>query len=101
MTPRKRQSRDHQDRPARNPDPSRRPDDDISLADAGAAPVDGDDESPLGTDEEDPARPRNLQRRLAQKIEQEIEHPSPQEHPDGSAPLLDRLTQDLDPRKDR
>jgi hypothetical protein len=96
MNPRKRQSRDHQDGPARNPDPSRQPDDDITLADAGAAPVSGDDVSPLGTDEEDPARPRDFRRRLAA----EIEHPSPQEHPDGSAPLLDRLTQDLDPSKD-
>jgi hypothetical protein len=96
MNPRKRQSRDNQDDPARNPDPSRQPDDDLTLADTGAAPVSGDDVSPLGTDEEDPARPRDFRRRLAQ----EIEHPTPQEHPDGSAPLLDRLTQDLDPSKD-
>jgi hypothetical protein len=65
--------------------------------DGQTVPVSADDPHPLGTDEEDPARPRNLQQRLAQ----EIEHPSPQEHPDGSAPLLDRLTQDVDPRKDR
>jgi hypothetical protein len=96
MKLRERQSRDNQGGPARDPDPPRQPDDDVTLAGTGAAPASGDDVSPLGTDEEDPARPRDFRRRLAQ----EIEHPSPQEHPDGSAPLLDRLTQDLDPSKD-
>lgn len=83
MTPRKRQSRDNQDGPARDPEPARRP-------------ASGDNVSPHGTDEEDPARPRDFRQRIAE----EIEDPSPQEHPDGSAPLLDRLTQDLDPSKD-
>jgi hypothetical protein len=77
--PRKRQSRNDQSVPAHE------------------VPVSDDDPRPLGTDAEDPARPRDFRQRLAK----EIEHPSPPEHPDGSAPLLDRLTQDLDPRKNR
>ncbi len=48
-------------------------------------------------DEENPARPKSFQERLAE----EVKHPrSLKEHPEGSAPPLDRLTQDLDPRKE-
>jgi hypothetical protein len=61
-------------------------------------PLDTDEEGPArDTDEESPGGEDSLQRRLAE----EIKHPrSLQEHPDGSAPPLDRLTRDLDPRKD-
>jgi hypothetical protein len=61
-------------------------------------PLDTDEEGPArDTDEESSVREGNFQKRLAE----EIKHPrSLQEHPDGSAPPLDRLTQDLDPRKD-
>jgi hypothetical protein len=46
---------------------------------------------------ETPRRERKFRKRLAD----EVKHPrSLQEHPDGSAPPLDRLTQDLDPSKD-
>jgi hypothetical protein len=46
---------------------------------------------------ESPRRERNFRKRLAD----EVKHPrSLEEHPDGSAPPLDRLTQDLDPSKD-
>lgn len=71
--------------------------DDIPLAGAGVAPVAGHDErSPDGdTGEGAPERKRRFQKRLAEKVEQTLE-----EHPDGSAPPLDRLTQDLDPAKD-
>jgi hypothetical protein len=52
---------------------------------------------PRDTDEDTPGGKRSFRKRLAE----EIKHPrSLQEHPDGSAPPLDRLTQDLDPRKD-
>jgi hypothetical protein len=47
------------------------------------------------TSEGAPERKRRFQKRLAEKVEQTLE-----EHPDGSAPPLDRLTQDLDPSKD-
>jgi hypothetical protein len=51
--------------------------------------------APREGDEKAPQRGRNFQKRLAQEVEHTL-----QEHPDGSAPPLDRLTQDLDPRKD-
>ena len=47
------------------------------------------------TGEGAPERKHRFQKRLAEKVEQTLE-----EHPDGSAPPLDRLTQDLDPSKD-
>ena len=70
---------------------------DIPLVGAGVAPVAGHDErSPdAGTGEGTPERKQRFQKRLAEKVEQTLE-----EHPDGSAPPLDRLTQDLDPNKD-
>jgi hypothetical protein len=71
--------------------------DDIPLVGAGVAPIAGQDEcSPdANTTEGAPERKRRFQERLAEKVEQTLE-----EHPDGSAPPLDRLTQDLDPAKD-
>ena len=70
---------------------------DIPLVGAGVAPVAGHDErSPdSDTSEGAPERKRRFQKRLAEKVEQTLE-----EHPEGSAPPLDRLTQDLDPAKD-
>ena len=104
MTERKRQSgpdptrerrrapRDPESAPDSPPEPG-----DVPFAGSGIAPAAGEDERPLDTDEEAPARERHFQRRLAQ----EVAHPrSLAEHPDGSAPPLDRLTQELDPRKD-
>ena len=61
---------------------------------AGVAPVAPDDARPADAGEKAPRR-KNFQKRL----QEEVEH-SLQEHPDGSAPPLDRLTQDLDPNKD-
>jgi len=87
--------------------PRERRNPDVPLAGTGIAPVAPDaarpvdtgevarKERPLDTDEEAPRRGRNFQKRLAQEVEHTL-----QEHPDGSAPPLDRLTQDLDPRKD-
>lgn len=71
--------------------------DDIPLVGAGVAPVAGHDERPPDHDtgEGAPERKHRFQKRLAEKVEQTLE-----EHPDGSAPPLDRLTQDLDPAKD-
>lgn len=43
----------------------------------------------------EPERKRNFQKRLTEKVDQSL-----REHPDGSAPPLDRLTQDLDPSTD-
>ena len=70
---------------------------DIPLVGAGVAPVAGQDERPpeRDTGEGTPERTHRSQKRLAEKVEQ-----SGAEHPDGSAPPLDRLTQDLDPDKD-
>ena len=70
---------------------------DIPLVGAGIAPVTGQDERApdLDTGEGAPERKHRFQKRLAEKVEQTLE-----EHPDGSAPPLDRLTQDLDPAKD-
>ena len=65
---------------------------DIPLVGAGIAPVAGHDEKPADTGEGAPERKRKFQKRLAQKLDQSLK-----EHPDGSAPPLDRLTQDLDP----
>jgi hypothetical protein len=45
--------------------------------------------------EDAPRRKGDFQKR----VQEEVEH-SLQEHPDGSAPPLDRLTQDLDPNKE-
>ena len=47
------------------------------------------------TGEGPPERKHRFRKRLAEKVELSLE-----EHPDGSAPPLDRLTQDLDPNKD-
>jgi hypothetical protein len=71
--------------------------DDIPLVGSGVAPVAGQDERPpeRDTSKGAPERKRRFQKRLAEKVEQTLE-----EHPDGSAPPLDRLTQDLDPNKD-
>ena len=71
--------------------------DDIPLVGTGVAPVAGHDEGPpeRDTGEGAPERKHRFQKRLAEKVEQTLE-----EHPDGSAPPLDRLTQDLDPNKD-
>lgn len=78
-------------------DPESAPDSPPEPGDIPFAGTAGEGERPLDTDEEAPPRAGNFQRRLAQ----EIAHPrSLAEHPDGSAPPLDRLTQDLDPRKD-
>ena len=67
----------------------------VPLVGTGIAPVAPDDRSLPDTGEEAPQRKGNFQKR----IQEEVEH-SLQEHPDGSAPPLDRLTQDLDPKKD-
>jgi hypothetical protein len=70
---------------------------DIPPVGAGVAPVAGHDErSPdVDTGEGAPERKRKFQKRLAEKVDQSLK-----EHPDGSAPPLDRLTQDLDPSTD-
>lgn len=70
---------------------------DIPLVGAGVAPVAGQDDRPADGDtgEGTPERKRRFQKRLSEKIDQSLA-----EHPDGSAPPLDRLTQDLDPNKD-
>jgi hypothetical protein len=70
---------------------------DIPLVAAGVAPVAAHDEQlpDANTTEGAPERKRRFQKRLAEKVEQTLA-----EHPDGSAPPLDRLTQDLDPAKD-
>jgi hypothetical protein len=70
---------------------------DIPLVGARVAPVAGHDEqSPhADTGEGVSERKQSFQKRLDEKVEQ-----SRAEHPDGSAPPLDRLTQDLDPNKD-
>jgi len=68
---------------------------DIPLVGTGVAPVAPGDTQPAEAGEKAPRRKRNFQKRL----QEEVEH-SLQEHPDGSAPPLDRLTQDLDPNKD-
>jgi hypothetical protein len=65
----------------------------IPLVGAGVAPVAGHDER--RADPGAPERKRNFQKRLTEKVDQSLK-----EHPDGSAPPLDRLTQDLDPSKD-
>ena len=67
----------------------------VPLVGAGVAPVAPDGRSPPDAGEEKPQRKDNFQKR----VKEEVEH-SLQEHPDGSAPPLDRLTQDLDPNKD-
>jgi hypothetical protein len=85
------------DRPNRH-DPESRPDPrGIPLVGAGVAPIAGHDEraSDPNTGDGAPERKRRFQKRLGEKVEQSLA-----EHPDGSAPPLDRLTQDLDPDKD-
>ena len=67
----------------------------VPLVGTGVVPVAPDHRSPPDAGEEAPQRKGNFQKR----IKEEVEH-SLQEHPDGSAPPLDRLTQDLDPNKD-
>ena len=68
----------------------------IPLVGTGIAPVAGHDRrSPDANTGGTPERKHRFQKRLAEKVEQSLE-----EHPDGSAPPLDRLTQDLDPNKD-
>jgi len=62
-----------------------------------SSPAASPEQRPRDTAEESPDDERKFRKRVAE----EIKHPrSLQEHPDGSAPPLDRLTQDLDPRKD-
>jgi len=68
---------------------------DIPLAGAGIAPAAGDDDRPRDPDRQPPQDKRDFQKRVAEGVEHSL-----QEHPDGSAPPLDRLTQDLDPAKD-
>jgi hypothetical protein len=68
---------------------------DIPLVGAGVAPVAGHDERPAEAREGAPERKRKFQKRLSEKVDQSLK-----EHPDGSAPPLDRLTQDLDPSTD-
>jgi hypothetical protein len=68
---------------------------DIPLVGAGVAPVAGLDEQPDDTREGAPERKRQFEKRLSEKVDQSLA-----EHPDGSAPPLDRLTQDLDPSTD-
>ena len=68
---------------------------DIPLVGAGVAPVAGPDEQPADTREGAPERKRKFEKRLSEKVDQSLT-----EHPDGSAPPLDRLTQDLDPSTD-
>jgi hypothetical protein len=65
---------------------------DIPLVGAGVAPAAGHDERPA---EGAPERKRKFHKRLTEKVDQSLK-----EHPDGSAPPLDRLTQDLDPSTD-
>ena len=67
----------------------------VPLVGTGVAPVAPDDGPPADAGEEAPQSKGNFQKRLKEKVEQSV-----QEHPDGSAPPLDRLTQDLDPNKD-
>ena len=67
----------------------------VPLAGAGVAPVAPDDARPTEASEKAPRRKGDFQKR----VQEEVEH-SLQEHPDGSAPPLDRLTQDLDPNKE-
>jgi len=67
----------------------------VPLVGTGVAPVAPDDRRPPDAGEEAPQRKSDFQKR----VKEEVEH-SLQEHPDGSAPPLDRLTQDLDPNKD-
>ena len=61
----------------------------------GIAPVAPEDGRPVDAGKEAPRPERNFQKRLQEEVEHTL-----QEHPDGSAPPLDRLTQDLDPNKD-
>ena len=68
---------------------------DIPLVGTGIAPVAGQDERPADSGKETPSRKGNFQKRTAEAVEHTL-----QEHPNGSAPPLDRLTQDLDPDKD-
>ena len=67
----------------------------VPLVGTGVAPVAPDDRGPPDAGEEAPQRKSDFQKR----VKEEVEH-SLREHPDGSAPPLDRLTQDLDPNKD-
>lgn len=71
------------------------PADDIPLVGTGVAPVAGDDDRPPDSAEQPPQDKPDFQKRLAEEVDHTL-----QEHPDGSAPPLDRLTQDLDPSKD-
>ena len=66
----------------------------VPLVGTGIAPVAPDDDRPADAGDT-PGRKGNFQKR----VQEEVEH-SLQEHPDGSAPPLDRLTQDLDPNKE-
>ena len=68
---------------------------DIPLVGTGIAPVAGHEQQPSDSGEGAPERKRKFQKRLAEKVDQSLK-----EHPDGSAPPLDRLTQDLDPSTD-
>lgn len=68
---------------------------DIPLVGSGIAPVAGDDGRPPDSDREPVRGKLDFQKRVTEKVEHSL-----QEHPDGSAPPLDRLTQDLDPAKD-
>jgi hypothetical protein len=85
------------DRPKKHAAESRPDPRGIPLVGAGIAPVTGHDDRPgdQDTGEGAPERKHRFQKRLAEKVEQSLA-----EHPDGSAPPLDRLTQDLDPDKD-
>jgi hypothetical protein len=78
-------------------DPRKKPADSMPKPDIHPRPVAGHDEQPpdANTREGGPERKRRFQKRLAEKVDQSLK-----EHPDGSAPPLDRLTQDLDPNKD-
>jgi hypothetical protein len=67
---------------------------DIPFVGAGVAPVAGP-ERPADAQDGAPERKRKFQKRLSEKVDQSLK-----EHPDGSAPPLDRLTQDLDPSTD-
>jgi hypothetical protein len=75
---------------ARSPRTSR-----VPLVGTGIAPVAPDDPGSSERGEEAPQRKGDFQKRIQEEVEQTL-----QEHPDGSAPPLDRLTQDLDPKKD-
>ena len=68
---------------------------DIPLVGTNIAPVAGDDDRPRDSDPESRPRKRDFQKRVTEEVEHSL-----QEHPDGSAPPLDRLTQDLDPSKE-